>query len=176
MRYLTAGLITAALVFGCVEVRPIQGLNSAQIANQTEVARDKSAQITEVEALKLVFGEFNENHYLLKAARTDGDPAVHYTLFMRTLRKLSLGGIGWKAAADLQGTSFPLVTESVETNEDLLYESVTFELPRAWLNAAALSENRIRVTGAITNQVLLFPTNYVSGFLSRVDQEFARRP
>jgi hypothetical protein len=91
---------------------------------------------------------------------------------MRTLRKLSLGGIGWKAATDLQGTAFPLVAESEETNEDLLYESVAFELPRMWLDLAVTQEMKVRVTGAITNQILRFPTNYVSGFLSRVDQEF----
>lgn len=175
MRHIAIILTTAAWVCGCVQIRPIQSLDSAQISNKTEVAHDNSKQATEVEGLKLVFGEFQENHYLLKATRPDGGPAVNYALFMQTLRKISLGGLGWTNAVDEQGKTFPLIKEAKQTNEDLLYESVSFEVTREWLDLAATHELKVRVWGAITNQVLVFPTNYVAGFLSRVDQEFLLR-
>jgi hypothetical protein len=174
MRYIACILI-AGLACGCVVVHPVESLDSAQISDKAEVDHDSSKKITEVEGLKLVFGEFHENHYFLSANRTDGAPAAHYAFSMRTLRKRSLGGIGWKAAADEQGRPFTLVKEAVETNEDLLYESVEFELTREWLDLAATKEIKVQVIGAITNHSMVFPTNYVAGFLNRVDREFLLR-
>jgi hypothetical protein len=171
MRYLACILI-AGLAGGCVVVHPVESLDSAQISAKTEVAHDADKKTTAVEGLKLHFGEFHENHYFLKATRAEAEPAGHYFFSLQTLRKRSLGGIGWKAAADEKGAAFALAKEAVTTNEDLLYELVEFELTREWLDLAATREIKVQVRGAITNHSVVFPTNYVAGFLNRVDREF----
>ena len=175
MRYIVSILTIMVLGCGCVQVEPIAGLSSGQISEKTGVERDQSGKGVQVEGLKLVFGEFQENHYLLRANRADGQPGVHYAIFMQTLRKSSLGGMGWNAAADESGKPLVLLKQIRQTNEDMLYESVIFELTREWLDAAAVREAKIRIAGATTNQTIVLPTNYVAGFLGRVDQEFLLR-
>lgn len=163
----------AALVCSCVVVQPIESLNSRQISEKTTVAHDDSKKVTQVQGLKLVFGEFQENHYRLSAHRVERDPVIHYALFMQTLRKSALGGMGWKAATDEHRQQFGLLKETKQRNEDTLFESVTFEMTRDWLERAVTHEVKVRIGGAITNQILVLPTNYVSGFLRRVDETFA---
>lgn len=174
MRYL-ASILIAPMLCGCAAICPVESLDSAQIAAQTEVAHDETKNTMQVEGPKLVFGEFQENYYQLNATRPEGEPAVRYSLAMRTLRKRSLGGIGWKAAADEHGKAFTLVKEAKQTNEDLLYETVAFEVTREWLDHAVTKEAKVQVAGATNNLLLILPTNYVSGFVGRVDQEFLLR-
>jgi hypothetical protein len=165
-------LVSCALCLslaGCVSPT-IQSLAQEDVANRTHANHDEFRKLTRIPGIRLTFGEFGESGYWLNCVKPDAtNEQPSYSICLDTLRGHNQGWAFWSQAFDENGVELPKIADGSDVAEGVVYERVYFRVARHWLDSASTNAIKVRVDGKRAQQLLSFPTNYVAGFLSKVD-------
>jgi|SRR5258706_1578798 len=162
-------LAGAIALSGCAIAPSIEKETPFEIASRSRIGHDDFRKVTTVDGQALLFGDFGQNRYWLAARKLDADTNALYEVLFKTVRGSDDGWAFWSEAFDDNGHQLPVQKLGSEVGDSgMTYELIAVQLTRDYINEHRVGI-KMRVDGQRAQQIVVFPSNYIEGFLLKVN-------
>lgn len=165
-------LFAVVLISGCATPSNVGKMSPEQISQKSTVERDDFIKSTVVRGMPMVFGSLiMQSEYSFQAYKPDTSE-VFYVLHVKSVRSYDDGWAFWESAFDRDGNKLKFLKHDSDVqNGGITYEYISFEVTREWLDKASKKGEEVRLDGKRASQILKFPANYASAFMTSVHDQ-----